>query len=102
MVYYFVRSLAPLMRIRKRTPDDRMVSYVSIKISIGIVNEILQPHFLPWYRGIGGADAEVLVVKDGSHIPRQGSYSTKWKRNNNMLTLKWVGNSSDLNPVENL
>ena len=61
----------------------------------------MEQHFLSWWQEIGAFDGDMLYMEDGSKV-HHSKVAKQWKEDHHILTLKWVGNSPDLNPIENL
>ena len=91
-----------MVRIRKRTPEERTKPSDKLGFNANqYINKVLEPTFLPFYEELGGEDAGVQFIKDGSTI-HTSKLANQWREENGVLVLKWAPNSPDLNPIENL
>ena len=91
----------PLIFVRRRTPEERKHSKDRLGMnSDQYINEVLQPHLLPFWNRTAGASRDALFMQDRSG-PHSSKKTTRFLAQNGIRLLSWPGNSPDLNPIEN-
>ena len=91
----------PLIFIRRRTPAERKHPKDRLGMnSDQYIHEVLQPHFLPFWKRIGGQMGGLYFMQDGAG-PHASKKTFRFLQRNRIQLQPWPGNSPDLNPIEN-
>ena len=64
------------------------------------INEVLQPHLLPFWQRIRGTPGGMYFMQDGAG-PHGAKKTLRFLTKNHIQLQSWPGNSPDLNPIEN-
>lgn len=98
---YVHGSRSPLIFVRKRTkaeyerPNDR-----GGMTARQYCNEVLEPHFIPYWNRIQGTQHKLQFMQDRSG-PHRAGYTAKLLAKHNIAIFPWIASSPDLNPIEN-
>ena len=91
----------PLVFVHRRTPEERK----SPKDRLGMnstqyIEEVLEPHLLPFWRQVGGTPGGMYFMQDKAG-PHASKKTIRFLKYNQIRLQSWPGNSPDLNPIEN-
>ena len=90
-----------LIFVRRRTPQERTHPKDQLGMNANqYINEVLQPHFLPFWQRIGGTSRGMYFMQDGAG-PHKAKKTLRFLTSNHIQLQSWPGNSPDLNPLEN-
>lgn len=67
--------------------------------TVDYIEQILEPHIEPLYRGIQSLDIEPILMEDNAAI-HKSKEAILWKRQAGLTTIDWPPSSPDLNPDE--
>ena len=65
------------------------------------IDQVLEPHLEPAYRGLKELGLEPLLMEDGASI-HTSKEATAWRQSAGITQLEWPPSSPDLNPDENM
>ena len=85
------------IKLTKRGPMKR--SLRKSITSTDYIEQILQPHVLPWYRALERMGRRPIFMQDGAGI-HDSKETMLWLRQHRIETLEWPPSSPDLNPDE--
>ncbi|KAG0638137.1 hypothetical protein HOY80DRAFT_1048950 [Tuber brumale] len=92
----------PLIPIRQRAENERQCTKDQLGMSsVQYCQEIYTPHFLPLYELLGGADNDIEMVEDNSHV-YNSHYSQRYWILQGVVRMPWASWSPDMNPIENV
>ena len=80
-------KLGPLVRL-----EGRITAIIYI--------EMLENYFIPFINSL--EDKNDYTFQEDNALIHTAKIAKKWKNNNNIKSLPWPAQSSDLNPIENL
>ena len=80
--------------------NSRNVESTSITAS-DYIDQVLEPHLEPAYRGLKELELEPIVMEDNASI-HTAKEARDWKESAGMIVMKWPPSSPDLNPEENM
>jgi len=92
----------PLIPIPQRTKREGESGQDRLSMnSVQYCQEIYIPHFLPLYELLGGADNDIKMVEENSHV-RNSHYSRRYRILQEVVWMPWASWSLDMNPIENV